>query len=49
MKPDMVDDMDHPLLMSMGVTKAGHRIKILRAKDKDKEKLDGSPKKGLLC
>lgn len=35
MKPDMLDDMDHSLLMAMGVTKAGHRIKILRAKEKE--------------
>jgi len=33
MKPDMVGDMDHALLLQMGVSKAGHRIKILRAKD----------------
>lgn len=42
MKPDMVDDMDHSLLTAMGVSKAGHRIKILRAREKGQ---DMSPRK----
>ena len=32
MKPDMIDELDHHLLLQMGISKTGHRIKILRGK-----------------
>lgn len=33
MEIDMIGELTHELLLQMGVTKAGHRIKILRLSD----------------